>query len=251
VPSLLLPRSCLPLAYVASIEEVEDGSGPRLFSGNIEVLERDVLENQLPQPTVLIGQSLGDSRLWAVERVQHGIYALCKLCQWVTLNSLGRLQALPWDNGQRQESPHSKIDKYSAEDWWHTAAIRSVFEAEEGMSNAANSKKTCPISLCLQRPVQSVPIKSLRPQGTLSTGAMDAENALDMMVEEVSQMPDEILNMVRYQYQEALYASKVGTLYSISHKLVTNLTKDAVGILCEGPTLSSKSYLSFLRWIFV
>lgn len=177
----------------------------------MEVLEETVREDRLSnQPTVLIAQSANDDGLFAIERVQEGIYAICKLGNWVTFNSLERLQAVPIDivrprKKQRQEQPGLPEDK-----WWCTAAIDLSSEIGYDRDNKSGIAKTYGVRLCFQTTQQKPIVPAQITQEIPQTVSKDQiGNVSTHMVEEAAQDPEEVFRMVRAQYQEALYASKV------------------------------------------
>lgn len=165
-------------------------------------------DQSLNQPTVLIAQSTDDDGLFAVERVQDGVYAICGLGNWVTVNSLKRLKAVTIDivpprRRRRQEQPGHPGDK-----WWSTAAVDSSFG--NGCDGYEKTAKTYGVRLCLQttkqKPIVPAQITQKIPQ---SSSKDQTRNVPTDIMDEVAQDPEEVFKMVRAQYQEALYASKV------------------------------------------
>ena len=190
-----------------------------------------------------------DDKLWAVERVQHGIYALCSLSKWVTLERLGRLQSKFWyrNSVQKRESAHQAPRSEDA--WWRTAAIRPGHGVEERTSDSKAVRKNGDFPLCLQKPGQERLPPSPIARQIPSTIAQNAENCLETLINEVTQGPEDILRMISSQYQEALYASNVGFFcYSVTRQ-ITDIVKDAISILCKRPTFSSTSCFPFVRWV--
>ena len=211
LPRLLLPRSCLPLAYLDPLGGPDDLQGSKLFSAHIEVLEELVHEDRRSkQPTVLIAQSAIDDGLFAIEHVQEGIYAMCRLGDWVSLSTLERLRTIPVDivrpqKKQRQEQPGLPANK-----WWNTAAIDLSPENRNGRSKKSCVEKTSAVQLCLQTTQQKPTTLAQVAQDISQPVSQDQTgNTVTDMKEEAAQDPEEVLRMVRAQYQEALYASKV------------------------------------------
>jgi len=223
-PRLLIPRSFLPLAYLDQIGGYKDGHGSMLFSARIEVLESKHREDRQAQPMVLIAQSTGDGRLQAIERVQGGIYALCRLGSGVTLRALERLPALGWDSSALRERPHVKQDEQPDRRWWRAAMIESEHRTIAGLSTSSLNGKTPNVRLCLRSPVQKgVPQRmAAREEVSALPKPIPIETTLATMVEEASKGPAEVLNMIKSQYLEALYASKVGLFYLALLDVSTN-----------------------------
>lgn len=223
-PRLLLPRSLLPLAYLAQIGGYNDGHGSILFSARIEILESEHQEDRQAQPTVLIAQSTSDSRLHAIERVQSGIYALCILGSWVTLRALERLPVEGWDPGALHKRKHLEEDKQPDREWWRAAMIEAEHRTIATVSTSSVNGKTPNVRLCLQRPVQKGVPQGMTAREEVSPlmKTTPMETKLVTMVEEASQGTREVLEMIKSQYLEALYASKVGVLYLTLLDGITN-----------------------------
>lgn len=199
-------------------------------------MHEDRLSNQ---PTVLIAQSTVDDRLFAIERVQEGIYATCRLGHWVTVDTLERLQTISIDvtslqKRQRQEQPRLKGGK-----WWSTAAIDFRPNTRNDPGSISGVERTRGVRLCLQMPQQ----KSITPAQIaqeISPPVLQDQNgnALKDMVEEAAQGLEEVLKMVRAQYQEALYASKARLPPSTNFGSTTDSSKSRRWhILRKGPCL--------------
>ncbi len=195
-----------------------------LFSAHIEVLESKHQEDPQVQPTVLIAQSTKDSRLYAIENVQDGIYALCRLGLGVTLRALERLPALGWDSGALRERPHVKQAESPDCEWWRAAIVESEHRIIASRSTPRVNGKTPNVRLCLRSPVQKrgQQCMAVREEVPVPMEPVPIETTLATMVEEAPKGPEEVLNMIKAQYLEALYASKVGVYYHTLLDLSTN-----------------------------
>ena len=157
---------------------------------------------------VLIAQSTRDSRLYAVEKVQNGIHALCKLGQWVTFELLERLQAGAMHCYLPQRMRNKEQIRRPSDEWWYSSAVRLDIEAP---NSALRAEKTLMSRLSLAKPVQrSAPSSSISDNLPEPVQLEQAEDVLKCMVEEEMKEPEEMLRTIKSQYQEALYASKVG-----------------------------------------
>lgn len=216
LPKILIPRSCLSIAFFEFTGGKGDIWSNRFFSARIAVLEQDSSPAQtIVQQSVLIAASSSNDCLYAVERVRRGTYALCRLATWVTLNELDRsrleYQPLP--------KPVSiERDPFSDTEWWHALAIKS----DIGSWNIQPSKSkqvdltrprirlTPPAVLLLESPsIEEV----LEPVAQADAPVALNEIQNEALTEIPRQDPDETLSMVRAQYQEALYVSQVSTRY--------------------------------------
>ena len=224
IPRLLIPRSCLPLSCLDSAGYNEDHVTPRLFSARIESLEEDQHEGRLSnQPMLLIAQSAADDRLYAVERVQDGIHALCRLGIWVTSKSLQGFQtgATSCSLGQRariKEQLRSPTDK-----WWRGAAIEPE---PKTLYHVSSAQKAPGIRLCLQKPITNTCSPMLLAgQKQSNKSPEEAGCSPDDMIEEATQEPEELLAMIRSQYQDFLYASKVSFCNYAMSRNITNFIR--------------------------
>lgn len=197
---------------------------PRLFSARIDNLEEDQQESRLSnQPVVLVAQSAADDRLYAVEKVQDGIYALCRLGVWVTSRMLKDLHTGATNCYLGQRSRLEERHRNPTDKWWQGAAIEQEPKVSLHMSSA---QKVPEIRLCLQKPVHNTsPPVLLVGQKQSSKTPEEGEYSLGGVIEETTQEPEEMLAMVRSQYQESLYASKVSFWHCTILRFFTNLNR--------------------------
>ena len=251
IPRLQIPRSCLPLAYLDLFGARDDLPRTNLFSAHIELLEDIVLEDRWPgQPTVLIAESAINDGLFAIERVQEGIYAMCRLGKWVTVNAIEQLHIIPVDTANLQKRQCHKQPRIRQNSWWSAAAIDFKSLSRYDPSKDAGFEKTREVRLCLQKPQQfsntpAQDTQEILPSIMQGQAEGSIRNTLQEAAQEAAQDPEEVLKMVRAQYQDALYTSKVRLpLIQISVSLLTTF-EVIVGILCKRTLISSSS--SFQR----
>ena len=148
-----------------------------------------------------------------MEKVQIGIYALCSLGQWVTTGAVERLQAGAMNRYPSQIVQNEEQSRGSSDEWWHSAAIKLDSEACNGVTRPG---KIPGVRLCLQKPVQkSTPPSPTTDRISASILQEQDEGLLENMVGKAAKEPEEMLNTIKSQYQEALYASKVGLQYFV------------------------------------
>lgn len=160
---------------------------------------------------VLIAQSAINDALFAIEHVEERIYAMCRLGKWVTVKTLQQLHNVPIDivrpqKRQPQEQPGLPGDK-----WWSTAAIDFNPENRYDQGKESGVEDTRAVRLCLQ-PAQQKPAVLAQITQEISQPVLQdqTENIMTDVVEAAAQDPEEVFKMIRFQYQEALYTSKVG-----------------------------------------
>ena len=159
---------------------------------------------------VLIAESAIKDELFAIERVQEGIYAMCRLGKWVTVNAIEQLHIKPVDTAKPQKRQGHMQPRIWQNSWWSAAAIESKSPTRYDPSKDPGFEKTREVRLCLQKP-QQCPNTSAQDTQEIppSITQGQAESSVRDKSQEAAQDPKEVLNMVRAQYQEALYTSKV------------------------------------------
>ena len=211
IPRLRLPRSCLPLAYLDPLGDPHGLPGSNLFSARIGALEETVHEDRgSNQATVLIAQSAAYDRLFAVERVQEGVYAMCRLGTWVGVNMLEQLQTVSVDTARSQKRQRWEQLGLPGDEWWNTAAADFWSKDRDGQGKDSGVEKARGVRLCLQM-AQKEPTTPAQTTQEISQPVLQdqTEKVVTDMVVEAVQDPEEVFKMIRVQYQEALYASKV------------------------------------------
>ena len=206
-----------------------------------------VLDDRWPgQPTVLIAESAINDGLFAIERVQEGIYAMCRLGNWVTVNAIEQLHIIPVDIANPQKRQCHKQPRIRQNSWWSAAVVDFKTPSKYDPSKDPGFKQTREVRLCLHKPQQcsNTPAQDTQEiPPSIMQG--QAESSVRDTLQEAAQDPEEVLKMVRAQYQDALYTSKVRLpLVQISVSLLTTF-EVVVGILCKRTLVSSSS--SFQR----
>ncbi|GAB7325459.1 hypothetical protein MBLNU13_g09476t1 [Cladosporium sp. NU13] len=114
-PLCVLQRAHLPLASL----DVQ-GSGSRLFAAHVQTLEA-LHENGIEGHTIVAEQK-EEGRLYVVERAAKRVYALCRLGQWITKETVTQLaQVQP---KQATIATKCRITApASTSPWWSRAAV--------------------------------------------------------------------------------------------------------------------------------
>ncbi|KAH8676244.1 DNA replication regulator SLD3-domain-containing protein [Xylariales sp. PMI_506] len=85
-PLMLLPRERLPISCLDLAMPLGEFEYSRFYESNIKILE---LESRMGNgPVVLIARLETNKTVYAIERQEGGLYSLCKLGNWVTLEDL-------------------------------------------------------------------------------------------------------------------------------------------------------------------
>ena len=218
---MLLPRIRLPLAYLDPCGTTGFDQGIRLFSARIPALEtahREHGEDTLPH--VLIIESSSKS-LHAIERVQPGIYAQCKLAGWIELEHLEVLQNPdPHDATSLKRPRLGKTEQRPPGIASHKARDGSPSIVHS--TNSSYDKARCD----LRKPgyISTNPtsfLKDVSPAGpteptpavTKSCKSIPLQGFIPSAKEQGPQNPDDLLKSVKTQYMDLLYKSKASLAY--------------------------------------
>lgn len=239
-PRLLIPRSCLPLAYFDLKADSQGSTGSRIFSASEQTLETlAASKHQADEPRILIVDHGDDHRLYAVESVRQGIYALCRLAEWVKLEDFGK--------------PPSKAKKISRGDlaptvacdgqWWRKAAL----DIRNNVRETERSSQTQGIRLAMKPPSSRTKLTTIKdPEATTSAdkcgyqatnnGIMSdtAANGGDEHPQPPTLDPVDIYGLIRVQYLEALYINKVNSVWSDRVNYI-DLVQTSLAYFAKGP----------------
>ncbi|KAI4126427.1 MAG: hypothetical protein LQ341_006879, partial [Variospora aurantia] len=220
-PRLLLPRSCLPLAYLNTFESNNVAEDSRLFFAHVPALESPSSQEIASLcPRILITERNGDS-LYAIERIRPGLYIHCKLGSWVTLSQLQGL----WHSHGCLEPSSKRICLEDATNWWGAISAPGEglrqFHLGQGSVKAnqrqhldlAKPKYIAPNLRCLGQDVLAAP-----PEEAVDTPINAAEfdprpEPSPVILDHSSQPPEDLLKTIREHYMESLYKSRVTLAY--------------------------------------
>lgn len=229
---MLLARECLPLSSLdLSAPNGEFPVGPgRFFESHIRILD---LEGRLRQvPSVLIARSDNTRNVYAVERHQNGLYVVCKLGAWVSIEKLGHLaeacyapRCYPAQTSEATETIAATITpQLHKENKRKRAAIEELqsmvrkrartasiaqFEPQTGQSEAPIPPQTVE-----ERVSPTVHVELPTPHGSpaRSNPSGPRSGPLDPSADSQTSA-DDIFQFLRSQYIEALYHSKGSLAY--------------------------------------
>lgn len=226
-PLMLLSREHLSLSALdLSAPNGEFPSGPgRFFESHIRVLD---LEGRLRQaPSVLIARSDTTRNVYAIERHQNGLYAVCKLGAWVAIDKLSHLAEAYYEQRCRPaQAAHAGVaEAPSTTPQLHHESKKKRLAIEQIQSMVRKRPRTISITPCesqeqSQPQIQAVapavahsledPFQEQFPGGIVSeppsksSQAAVADSNADMQTS-----AEDIFQNIRSQYLEALYHSKV------------------------------------------
>lgn len=229
-PRLVLCRAFLPLSYLDPVTLSSSLPVTRLFStASLPLLEPPLHEARgSKEPLVLIAELEDYGSLYAVERVQQGTYALCKLVDWLKLENLGKLA---WKSSGYKSRPalRRRQNSPSKSEWWSNAALEVRGVELNTQLQVPNSRLVRNVQLCMQRASIERPNTGVEPRGRgLSKPEAPEDPMQDCIVRDKLQpgdcgvlLPEELYEMIRVQYLETLYISKVMNLLAWFGKTLT------------------------------
>ncbi|KAI9782961.1 MAG: hypothetical protein M1839_004436 [Geoglossum umbratile] len=251
-PILILPRSHLPLSYLDLAASSTAVPTAHLFSAHIGALESEKFGGGNGEDSViLITRNEDDESLYAVESVGRGVYALCKLGDWVKEKAL--VGAALW---ARKEPQHTIVNQDiggSDSAWWKFARVNppapSVFEPQ-GRRAGENDVADVLFSMKQPRPKALLATPHLPDSEPCSRGDQPAINTMVQSPElmggtaAIRQSAQEIFDIVRSQYLETLYISRASLAYFPKGPL--SRARAALSVDHSNP-VSQDNLITFLR----
>jgi DNA replication regulator SLD3 len=180
----ILPRATLPLTYIDNSD-----TPTRIFSANLPQLDHDA---QCP-PLVLVARldSVPDQSLYAVERVGHKRYALCKLAAWLQISHIEALVSSTSTVVAPLPSPPLDASNLS---WWQPAEVQPTPHN--------TSRKAPRLTLCFRLSPQAESTLQLEPH-------LDSQSLDQLAVpDETCETAEDFLDRFLSQYLDTLYLSK-------------------------------------------
>ena len=223
MPKLLTSRSCLPLSYLDSNGIGDQSATTRIFSARNTFLEANLHGYTFDQPLLIATSGADDERLFAIERVDTGLYALCRLGQWVTLKALEKLHLLSQDRPRLSKQRCTEYINRGKLDWRRSFAVESVTEVQNSHRKKVGGPSGKGVRLCMGvplRPALVPPATTIKqaPAGDTSNNLelkarADANGDGNECFQPALPDPAEALATIRAQYQEALYLSRSSLAY--------------------------------------
>lgn len=260
-PIMLLKRRHLPLFLLDLSSPHGDLLPSRFYESHIKIL--DLEDRMAVEPSVLIARNEATRFIYAIERSDAKLYTVCKLGSWVdvvelsTKATVSSKQLLVLGHQAPADvlaapltTPH--LHKEQKQKRLAIEALQSVVR-KRGRSQSVSApeftgaeKRPCdngrpspPTSSNHDTPGNSgVPVQQEGPQNTdtrerrISEAATPVELATAELGAQAT--PDEILEKLRAQYMDALYAFKVcgRSSYALGLMLICFNT-GIPGVLCE------------------
>lgn len=175
--------------------------------------------NALDQPLLIATPSTHIGSLFVIERIHVGLYALCRLGKWVTIEALEKLRISAQDQPLTSKQQYAQQINVGGTDWWRPVAVGTVHDISTRHNKIANFARGDNVRLRMgipePPPEQSVisieePLAGI-PQRLETTEHFDEDGGENL--QSVLSDPAEALVTIRDQYHEALYLSKSSLAY--------------------------------------
>lgn len=208
----MIDRSCLPLAYL-DLQSNADGApgGAQIFAAKIPSIDNALQRSSCQQPLLIARSCRREPSLYAVERADASLYALCPLGRWVTVKMLEQLQGpgMP----KLKKPRHERINPLDS-DWWRILTLENddtpwIAPGKRGLGNLPKTR------LCLERrPVEEPPPLVDETQSPAPAFGKPESSTVQPSADiELGELPqkssEDVFAMLRTQYQDNLYISKV------------------------------------------
>lgn len=215
------PRAALPLSCIDNLD-----TPTRIFTAHLPHLDHDT---QL-SPLVLIArlETPSGQPLYAVERVGHNRYALCRLAAWLKDHHIDAFSSSPQTVAAPSRLP--PLDTQSPS-WWQPAALDPPAKPRE------TSRKAPRLSLCLRLPPYAESVQQLQP----ATVTPLFEQAA---IPDETDTTEDILDRFIPQYLDTLYLSRTPLAFFTKGPL-SRLRAAFTSSQIEGATLPD--LVQFLR----
>ncbi|EYB27659.1 hypothetical protein FG05_07098 [Fusarium graminearum] len=231
-PLMILPRERLPLSCIDFHATSVDLASYRLFEANIKILD---LESRMGSvPVVLLARKEGSRAVYALEKQESGLYAVCRLGPWVNLDLLAdsatavcreRLHPTARSEHQNQNAlsatttPHihkeEKIKRAAIEAFQsqvrkrrRSQSVSTLAESvkQEATEAATESKLPSPI-------IQPEELAKRSSEHTAQVPPLAISNDAKIEVPPQQQTAESIFDTLRTQYFDTLYKSMIEKKY--------------------------------------
>ncbi|CAJ0553759.1 Ff.00g122710.m01.CDS01 [Fusarium sp. VM40] len=236
-PLMVLPREHFPLSCIDFHATNIDLASYRFFESHVKILD---LESRMGSgPVVLLARKESSRAVYALERQENGLYAICRLGPWVDLDILAghasavcqqRLHPAVKSESQMQNGPSAITTPHiRKEEKTKRAAIEAIQSLvrkrprSQSVSTLAESVKQETVSEAATPTETKLPSPTLQPEElAASLGELQNQPLLStisistpMNIDEPTQPPttEGIFDTLRTQYFDTLYKSMGSLAY--------------------------------------
>jgi hypothetical protein len=225
-PLRLLERADLPLAFLdtASSQDLNTVDlGSRFFASRVQALENCLDNGDTTRSMLLVAKQREDGRLYAIERVRDGVYAICRLGSWVKDQDL-QSRAVA---GQFETSMHSDLDNRAGDTskWWRSAVLKSESATLQQPNKKMKFSMAPPPSALGKQPkkahlVTASPATanedrqttiSLLPNELVQAAVLPEDTSCDLVQPQITK--ESLFENLVTQYLETLYLSRASLAF--------------------------------------
>ena len=208
-PLCILARAKLPLAFLSTAS-----SGSRTFATHVRVLEA-LHEHDEGYSHVLVAKEQVRGRLYAIERVKRGCYAVCRLAEWVgEAEILARSKTSTTPPGSHVKR-RVTVSSETAMPWWSEAACEMPLprcEAETGDTSLPTLNMKPAMAIPCER-IQVIE-SSAKNRTNVFDPSEDRTGSVDLTSEPAPSTTDVCASLAQ-QYLETLYVSRTSLAYFV------------------------------------
>ena len=195
-------------------------AGTQIFSARVAPLESNLRRHAFDQPLLIATPSTHDGSLFAVERIDAGLYVLCRLGKWVTIEALEKLRISVQDRPLISEPQRVQQTRGGGTDWWRPIAVGTVHNNSKRHNKKVDFARSDTVQLQTSIPKPPPAESVISVEQTLAGNSPQRLETTEHFNEDGGEslqpvLPDpaEALVTIRDQYHEALYLSMSSLAY--------------------------------------
>jgi len=208
-------RSQLPLSFLDTSATSSLVPTSRLFSTSLPLLEEHDQDGRDAwlDPQVLLARLDADSALYAIERVQNGVYALCKLVNWVKPKAFDNASSA---HGLRTAPQiFSDPGKENGENWWTQAVLQHSGKSKHAVERPSKTLKPSLLPPAIEQNASDEKINEKAPKVHSQEESKEKKN-IERLVEGQVQLQgssEVVFATLAKQYLETVYWSKTSLAF--------------------------------------
>ena len=216
-----MPRGCLPLAALqpGSDPDRDEGLYPQFFTADIDSLKGPFIgKSQNDKTLVLIAEATRHGNgLYAVERVDDGLYAFVKLAKTVELNDLRQFERYSSPSSDAARTNGCQRTAPNGGEWWLSMRISRPDikrrKLEDNIRSRVRLQANTETRESEDEDGPNAPLEEPHDEHRDRSDLQSPNEVNEPRVEDEFQNLDEILATFKAQYREALYVSKTSLAY--------------------------------------
>lgn len=195
-------------------------AGTQIFRACVVPLESTFRDNAFDQPLLIATPSTDSGSLFAIERVDVGLYALCRLGKCVTLAALEKLRISVQDRPRIPKQQYFQQINDGGTEWWRPVAVSTVHDIPKRHNKKVNYARSDTVRLRMGSPKPPPAQSVISIEQPLAGSPPQRLEIIEHFNEDEGEtlqpvLPDPVnaLATIRDQYHEALYLSMSSLAY--------------------------------------